>query len=131
MLYNPHLPSDFLTVPRILPPPEKFQAELVELSNMHGLSISENDLVSFQSLRSQFLDMALEKPAELIGVELSSFAVERPLRACIQFDAAGSELARGGDHTNETRPGAASLTPLQRLGQAHIDIGPHQRRQGR
>eukprot|EP00965_Chrysotila_dentata_P237746 6202097-Pleurochrysis_carterae.AAC.1 len=43
----------------------------------------------------------------------------------------GSELARGGDHTNGTRPGRASLIPLQRFGETIIDIGPSQRRQGR
>eukprot|EP00965_Chrysotila_dentata_P009759 318168-Pleurochrysis_carterae.AAC.3 len=38
-------------------------------------------------------------------------------------DKEGSELARGGDHTNGVRLGEASLTPLQRLGLTHIDTG--------
>eukprot|EP00965_Chrysotila_dentata_P018678 621618-Pleurochrysis_carterae.AAC.1 len=35
--------------------------------------------------------------------------------------ARGSELARGGDHTNGARPGEASLTPLKRIGRTVID----------
>ena len=88
LVYNPHNAADVIYVPRVLPAWTKFAPFLHELSETHGLSISANGRIAFQSMRVQLLESAKEtcRMLDMTMPELQASGV--PLKSALQTDAA-------------------------------------------
>jgi hypothetical protein len=90
LYYNPHKPSDFVKVPRIVPPKHKVEAVLHDIYSKLNINVGEDGSVAFRSVDILMQELLAHDPGRYQMPPLSVFlSGEAKLPIVIQWDGTG------------------------------------------